>query len=181
MHSRSVGGTVLRNFSIMAAALLACTVPTAVSAQVINTDTTGAPLYFGGFPSIAVPFYVTTSGDYTLTQSADFDVFFMLFTDFVDPTNMNFNRIGVADAGDIGVPETIVIPLEVNQQYIALLGGFLDIDFGETTLTITGNEPVTLGMLSSAVPEPATWGLMIGGFALAGAAMRRRATKVSFA
>ena len=31
------------------------------------------------------------------------------------------------------------------------------------------------------VPEPATWAMMIGGFGLAGAAMRRRATKVSFA
>jgi hypothetical protein len=32
-----------------------------------------------------------------------------------------------------------------------------------------------------AVPEPATWGMMIGGFALAGAAMRRRKAAVSFA
>jgi hypothetical protein len=30
-------------------------------------------------------------------------------------------------------------------------------------------------------PEPATWGLMIGGFALAGGAMRRRNYRVSFA
>lgn len=34
---------------------------------------------------------------------------------------------------------------------------------------------------TSAVPEPATWGMMIGGFALAGVAMRRRKTAVSFA
>ena len=33
----------------------------------------------------------------------------------------------------------------------------------------------------SGVPEPATWAMMIGGFALAGAAMRRRMTGVSFA
>jgi hypothetical protein len=31
------------------------------------------------------------------------------------------------------------------------------------------------------VPEPATWAMMIGGFALAGAAMRRRATALRFA
>ncbi|MBN8832679.1 MAG: PEP-CTERM sorting domain-containing protein [Sphingomonadales bacterium] len=35
--------------------------------------------------------------------------------------------------------------------------------------------------ISSAVPEPATWAMMIGGFALVGAAMRRRVATVSFA
>ncbi|MBN8832151.1 MAG: PEP-CTERM sorting domain-containing protein [Sphingomonadales bacterium] len=34
---------------------------------------------------------------------------------------------------------------------------------------------------ANAVPEPATWAMMIGGFGLAGAAMRRRKTSVSFA
>ncbi len=34
---------------------------------------------------------------------------------------------------------------------------------------------------TAAVPEPASWALMIGGFALAGAAMRRRRATVSFA
>jgi len=33
----------------------------------------------------------------------------------------------------------------------------------------------------AAVPEPATWAMMIGGFALAGAAMRRRRTAIRFA
>lgn len=32
-----------------------------------------------------------------------------------------------------------------------------------------------------AVPEPASWAMMIGGFAIAGAAMRRRSAKVAFA
>jgi hypothetical protein len=35
--------------------------------------------------------------------------------------------------------------------------------------------------IRGAVPEPATWAMMIGGFALAGAAMRRRKAIVSFA
>ncbi|MGF7171640.1 hypothetical protein FHS91_003340 [Sphingobium xanthum] len=38
-----------------------------------------------------------------------------------------------------------------------------------------------LATTSGAVPEPATWGMMIGGFALAGAAMRRRKVAVRFA
>jgi hypothetical protein len=37
------------------------------------------------------------------------------------------------------------------------------------------------GDLSGAVPEPASWAMMIGGLGLVGATMRRRATKVSFA
>jgi len=35
--------------------------------------------------------------------------------------------------------------------------------------------------VTGAVPEPATWVLMIGGFGLVGGAMRRRSTKVQFA
>ncbi|MFD1612386.1 PEPxxWA-CTERM sorting domain-containing protein [Sphingomonas tabacisoli] len=34
---------------------------------------------------------------------------------------------------------------------------------------------------AAAVPEPATWAMMLGGFGLVGAAMRRRSTKVVFA
>jgi len=39
----------------------------------------------------------------------------------------------------------------------------------------------TLLQVPSAVPEPATWGMMIMGFGLAGAAMRRRRTVATFA
>jgi len=36
-------------------------------------------------------------------------------------------------------------------------------------------------LLSSAAPEPASWAMMVGGFGLAGAAMRRRRAAVTFA
>ena len=171
----------MRTFSMMAAALLACSIPAAAQAQVVKTDTTNAPLYFGGFPSIAVPFYVTTAGNYTLTQSGAFDMLLLLYTDFVDPADMNTNLLAGDDLGDVGVSETVIVPLLTNQQYIALLGGYSDIDFGETTLTFAGPDSVTLGALAGAIPEPATWAMMIGGFALAGAGLRRRATTVRFA
>ena len=43
----------------------------------------------------------------------------------------------------------------------------------------TGN--VIVASVSGAVPEPASWALMIGGFGLAGAAMRRHKVSVAFA
>jgi hypothetical protein len=41
-----------------------------------------------------------------------------------------------------------------------------------------GEGPVMSGFSALAAPEPATWALMLGGFGLAGAALRRRAAKV---
>ena len=38
-----------------------------------------------------------------------------------------------------------------------------------------------LNVVSGAVPEPATWAMMIAGFGLVGGAMRRRSTNVAFA
>ena len=48
---------------------------------------------------------------------------------------------------------------------------------GDTALTVKMNgTPISGDLLQTApVPEPATWAMMIGGFGLAGAAMRRRA------
>ena len=53
--------------------------------------------------------------------------------------------------------------------------------FGETgirAVVITGNNDIavdTIGFKAgNAVPEPATWALMIGGFGLAGVSLRRR-------
>lgn len=40
---------------------------------------------------------------------------------------------------------------------------------------------VVRGAAAPAVPEPASWAMMIGGLGIAGAALRRRATKISFA
>ena len=42
-------------------------------------------------------------------------------------------------------------------------------------------DDVSVTAATAAVPEPATWGLMIAGFGLVGAAMRRRQTAVRFA
>ncbi len=51
---------------------------------------------------------------------------------------------------------------------------------GGSAETYTLND-LTFGNVGAAVPEPATWGMMIVGLGVAGMAMRRRSTKVSFA
>jgi hypothetical protein len=63
---------------------------------------------------------------------------------------------------------------------------------GSHTLTFTGLaapgvdqtsflDQVSLNKVSGAVPEPATWALMLGGFGLAGGMLRRRAGKLAHA
>ena len=47
-----------------------------------------------------------------------------------------------------------------------------EMDYGPVTLTLSGITSVPPGI--GGVPEPATWSMMIMGFGLAGAAMRRR-------
>ena len=42
-------------------------------------------------------------------------------------------------------------------------------------------DDLTLGVADSAIPEPATWAMMLGGFGLAGSALRRRRVSVAFA
>lgn len=44
-----------------------------------------------------------------------------------------------------------------------------------------GNGSLTISAATAAVPEPASWAMMIGGFGLVGAAVRRRKVAVSFA
>lgn len=57
---------------------------------------------------------------------------------------------------------------------------------GQSTITgaqfgSTGFDAFEIDGLAAAVPEPATWGMMIVGFGLAGAALRTRRRKVTFA
>lgn len=57
---------------------------------------------------------------------------------------------------------------------VTFAGTAMSVDFGGVA-NQAGFDNITLGSATPGVPEPATWALMIGGFAMVGAAMRRRA------
>ena len=65
--------------------------------------------------------------------------------------------------------------------FTPLTAGTLQLSFSTTSADNIG--PLLDNVSVVAVPEPAAWGMMIGGFGLAGMAMRRRVpkTKISFA
>jgi hypothetical protein len=57
--------------------------------------------------------------------------------------------------------------------------GLLKVSFLDTTGSGNGSVVVTMGApVQAPVPEPTTWAMMIGGFALAGAAARRRSKRL---
>jgi hypothetical protein len=79
---------------------------------------------------------------------------------------------------------------QIDRNYAGGFFGFISHDSFSSVLLTAGNQAngvetynlndLTFGT-AAGVPEPAAWGMMIGGFGLAGAAMRRRVTKVAFA
>lgn len=69
-----------------------------------------------------------------------------------------------------------------NQGFFTINNGFYRVNQISGAGTFVGNlgvEGVT-GITAGAVPEPASWALMIGGFGLVGAAMRRRAVAANW-
>ncbi len=145
-------------------------------------------------PTAAVPLKFTISGDYDATffldtaQTPDFAlndyaIAFAAVDGFANSTNGKgdvqfFNALSaggllVVDNGnnfdflfDAGGPQLYSGLEESGPSF--LLG-----TFALTGVSTPGNFSITIQSLA-AVPEPASWAMMIGGLAFAGAAMRRR-------
>lgn len=105
------------------------------------------------------------------------------------PNNQGINNNGCADNVAVNFLQESGFFTIDNIEYALDIRGFLVGDNPATTfwtredLTNTAQlrGQVVLRDVAGAVPEPATWALMIGGFALVGASLRRRQTMVSFA
>jgi len=136
-----------------------------------NGTQTMAPNYFGSTTTVSA-----VGGALFTLESFDFSDPF----DFADDpiqVDFTFNTTGGV------VSQTIFADFNAGMQTqtfnISGISSFSFVTsgsfFGEDTIQ-TDNWTYTLDSTGPVVPEPATWAMMIGGFALAGAAMRRRAT-----
>lgn len=112
----------------------------------------------------------------TLTLAADTELYRYSYISF-------FDRLQT-DPGSLGLPplRTDLSCIQLQAQASGCAGIF---SFDGTHPTAAVQSALFRDMVRqfgiSSVPEPATWGMMIAGFAMAGAAVRRRQPKVAYA
>lgn len=86
---------------------------------------------------------------------------------------ISWNGSKTVDFGSAGL-----LTITLNDTTFA--GGYFGLT--DCSTTVTGKFKLAApGPLATAVPEPASWVMMVGGFGALGAALRRRSAKVSFA
>jgi hypothetical protein len=107
------------------------------------------------------------------TESGANNPFGFLLTDSVGLSLLNFNSNLDVPVG-VWTDFSYTFTAPVTSNFYLLNFAFVS---GKTPAKDVLLDAVSI---SNAVPEPATWAMMIGGFALAGMAMRRRRTAVSF-
>jgi hypothetical protein len=94
--------------------------------------------------------------------------------------------VEIATSSEGNFATGFVVPSEAeffnfSYSFVAVSAGTVQFALSTTSKNRIGPLIDNVSLSISAVPEPTSWAMMIGGFALAGAAMRRRRTSVSFA
>jgi PEP-CTERM motif len=169
---------------------LAATVasPAFAGTTVFTGDTTAGPTYnrpLSGRPPtglsgvgtavryVVTPFTVSVSGNYNFLNSSVHDSFLGVHRNAFSPANGLLNALAYDDDAGPGSDSAITaLGLLAGVSYFAVSSGFANTDFGRFTLTIDG--PGNIIGAGGGVPEPATWAMLIFGFAGIGVALRRR-------
>jgi PEP-CTERM motif len=174
---------------LMSAALVS---PANAGTTVFTGNTTGAPTYnrpLAGTPPtvlsavgtavryVVTPFTVSVSGNYNFFNATAYDSYLGIHRNAFTPANGLLNAIaynddfnGTLDGGFSN------LALLAGVSYFAISTGFDSPDFGAFSLTVSGPGNIVGGGVGGGggVPEPATWAMLIFGFAGIGAALRRR-------
>jgi hypothetical protein len=120
------------------------------------------------------------SGSYSFlltSTTANFDPFLALYSGTFNPASPLTNLVVANDDFTTGnsTLSGFTYALLASSNYTAVITGFNNADFGTYALTIST-------AAEAAIPEPATWALMLVGFGAVGASARyrRRGTAVRF-
>jgi hypothetical protein len=182
----------MKHSLLLASAALALASASASNAAIISEtfDLTGTDftVYFGdgSVPPAVDPVYLNFSA--TFDNSASFDAQVAGFT--VNSFNlpyaltMSYNVFfDILTIATVGSASSCSHPAFSFCAFISNVSTAPNLIFLEQSPSAGGwiaqTRVLTVG--APAVPEPASWAMMIGGMAVVGAAMRRRQTQVSFA
>ena len=174
--------------ALVLATLATVATPAFAGTTVFTGDTTAGPTYnrpLSGRPPTALsgvgtavryvvtPFTVSVSGNYNFLNSSVHDSYLGVHRNLFNPANGLLNALAYDDDAGPGSDSAITaLGLLAGVSYFAVSSGFANTDFGRFTLTIDG--PGNIIGAGGGVPEPATWAMLIFGFAGVGAALRRR-------
>lgn len=126
----------------------------------------------GAYSYDAYRFTVNTTGSYAITAASNaFDTYLGLYQGAFNPQNPLTNALQYNDDAPTsgGTNSLITRTLSTGIQYFAVVTSFDPGERGAYSLSITGPGTATIG---AAVPEPATWAMMILGMGAVGFAMR---------
>lgn len=173
--------------ALAASALMATSTQAAIFT--FTGDTTGGPTFnraLSDFSSLSAAgtnvrynvfgFSVSTSGDYTFLTTGSYDTFTFLYGSPFNPASPLSNGLHGND-DLLPAPFTtsgFAASLTAGSSYSYVTTGFAANNFGAYSTTIGGP-----GSVIPAVPEPATWALLLSGLGIVGfAAARRRSSAV---
>ncbi|QHL89715.1 PEPxxWA-CTERM sorting domain-containing protein [Sphingomonas changnyeongensis] len=181
--------------SLFVAAALATVCASAASAGTIvfTGNTSGGPLWnrpIQGNPptppasgvgtAVAYRFHqfaVDANGAYSFQSTAvgGWDNYAFLYSNSFNPLTPFANVIVGNDDNPLIGLAGFTTNLTAGTTYFLVITGYENIDAGAYSAEIRGPGNI------AAVPEPESWALMIGGFALAGGALRVRRSRIAYA